>query len=134
MPVAPDTPPWLLACGGLTLVFIGGAVILGFAVAGRPGPDGSPPVFAPFGLQLAQYLTGLGIVSTMTAAFTFVAFGPGERHFSGSSSFLFWSQQGGGGEMAGRVAFGSGAVLMWIYLIAVGVSGARHLVREFRKR
>jgi len=96
-----------------------------------PGPQLSPRAAVVVGLLFAAagvtlVLGAIGVVPVPVSS--------GERHFYASMSLPFWGQQGPSSELSGRVAFGSGAVLMWIYLIAVGVSGARHLVREFRKR
>jgi hypothetical protein len=56
----------------------------------------------------------LGILSS------WVAFGPGPRHFTGSGSIF--------GETSGRIMFGAGAVLLWLILIAIVISGVRRLL------
>jgi hypothetical protein len=126
-------PPWVLVCAGLAFVFAGGAVIVGFAVAGGTGPDGDLRAGTPFSVRLTQYCLGLGTVGFMTAVFTWIAFGPGERHFSTSVVMPFMVHRGTGSDLSGRVVFGIGAVLMWIFLLGVGMSGARRLFRAARK-
>jgi hypothetical protein len=132
---APDVAdsPWVLVCAGLAFVFAGGAVIVGFAVAGGTGPDGDLPSGTPFTVRLTQYFLGLGTVGSMTAVFTWIAFGPGERNFSTTVALPVIVHRGSSDDTSGRVMFGIGAVLMWIFLLTFGVSGARRLVREARK-
>src|SRR5438046_91633 len=76
---APDVAgsPWVLVCAGLAFVLAGGAVIVGFAVAGGSGPDGDLPPGTPFSVRLTQYFLGLGTLGSMTAVVTWIAFGPG---------------------------------------------------------
>jgi hypothetical protein len=92
------------------------------------------PPGTSWSIRLVQYLLGLAIVSLMTAVFTWVAFGPGTRHFSTTVSLPFWSSTKASGETFGRAAFGFGAALLWLFLIGVGISGARQLVRDYRTR
>lgn len=65
--------------------------------------------------------TGLALVFMLcfAAVFSWVAFGPGERGFSGSGSVGPVSVGGGSGETVGRIAFGFGAVLMWVFVAAI---------------
>ena len=66
-----------------------------------------------------QGLFPLVIFSGFAVIATWVAFGPGERQFSGSVGNSLMSMSGGGGELAGRIAFGAGA----IFLIVASVIG-----------
>jgi hypothetical protein len=61
----------------------------------------------------------VAIIGLLGVAATWVAFGPGQRHFTGSGSFL--------GETGGRTMFGIGAVLIWALLVAMVVTGLRRL-------
>jgi hypothetical protein len=88
------TPPWVLGCVGLAFVFVGAAVIVGFAVTGGSGPDGELPAGTPFSVRLIQYFLGLGTVASLTAVFTWIAFGPGERHFSTTVVTPFTAHRG----------------------------------------
>jgi hypothetical protein len=98
---------WLVIPAGLVFVF-GGALVL-----------------LPAKLQLP--LAAL-MVTSLAVMFDWVAFGPGERHFTSSlgagSSRVTWS----GGELAGRAFFGVFAVLMDIAAIGLWL----RLVRRFR--
>ena len=118
-----EAPRWVVACGGLAFVLCGGAVIVGFAVAGGAGPDGDLLPGTPRSVRLTQYLLGLGIISCLAAVFTWIAFGPGPRAFT---VFLPFVGRGAGSETVGRAVFGTGAVLMWVFLaVFVVVSGQR---------
>jgi hypothetical protein len=109
-----QAPRWVLACGGLMFALGGGAVIVGYAVAGGAGPDGDLPAGTPRWVRLTQYLLGLGIISSLAAIATWIAFGPGPRAFSVTLPFV---GQGPGNETVGRAVFGFGAVLMWVFLV-----------------
>jgi hypothetical protein len=91
------------------------------------------PAGTPFGVRLLQYLLGLGIAGSLTAIFTWIAFGPGERHFSSTVVLPFMTHDGASGETSGRVVFGIAAVLIWLFLVSFGFIGARRLVRAARK-
>jgi hypothetical protein len=127
------TPPWVLVCAGLAFVFGGAAVIVGFAVAGGSGPDGEFPPGTPFNVRLMQYFLGLGTVGFMTAVFTWIAFGPGERHFSTTAVTPFTVHRAASGDTSGRVWFGVAAVAFWLFLVSFGVYGARRLFGDARK-
>lgn len=121
---------WVGVCAGAAFAFAGGAIIVDYTVAGGTDANGNLPAGTPYWARVLQYLFGLGIVSTMTAMFTWVAFGSGPRHFSGGFALPFVAWSGATGETSGRVAFGAAAVLLWAMLVALGVAGARQLVRE----
>jgi hypothetical protein len=52
----------------------------------------------------------MGIAYGLAALFTWVAFGPGPRHFSKGIDGLFFT---GSGDTMGRVAFGFGPMFGW---------------------
>jgi hypothetical protein len=124
----PGTPGWIGIGLGLMFLFTG-ATLLVDAAAGGIGPNGELPQGASPGFHVAQSILGLGIVAAMAAVFSWVAFGPGERHFSTTVSLPFgaWRPQG---DTMGRWAFGVAAVLVWgAIAIGVGVSIRRLIVR-----
>lgn len=59
--------------------------------------------------------------------FSWVAFGPGERQFSGGASAGGVGVGGSVGSTAGRVAFGIGAVMMWMFVVAIGAKSLKRL-------
>jgi hypothetical protein len=70
-----------------------------------------------------QNLLGLGIVMLILAILGWVAFGPGERHFTASSSF---SRESPVSETSGRIAFGIGFVL----LLVISLYGIRENLKK----
>lgn len=122
-PAKLNGPPWLGALACLVFVFAGLLTIVN-GIANAPG--GSMPASAPFGLRLAHHLLALAILLSFALTFSWVAFGPGERAFSvngGAAASGRWS------EIGGRVAFGIGAVLIWIATAWIGVFGFRRLAK-----
>jgi hypothetical protein len=117
------TPAWVGVLAGLSFVLAGLAVIVGYGVAGGVGPDGDLLPGAPFGVRLVQYLLGLGILASLASIASWVAFGSGSRHFTGSGLLL----SGAVSEMLGRVMFGLGAVLCWAFVAVMVVVSARRL-------
>lgn len=112
---------WVAVVAGLAFVFGGLAVVIqAFA---RATADGVLPATAPGSVRMALYLLTLAIVVSLGAIGTWVAFGPGERGFATSIPFL----PNGLNEPLGRTAFGIGAVMIWMILILVAVTGARRL-------
>ena len=63
-------------------------------------------------LRWVQYFLTLGMLCAFASVFLWVGFGPGEREFSTSSSFLFFSVSGEGNATFGRIIFGGGGVLI----------------------
>jgi hypothetical protein len=122
-----EAPRWVGACAGLMFAFCGGAIIVGYAVAGGAGPDGDLPAGTPRWVRLTQFLLGLGIISSLAAIATWIAFGPGPRAFSVTLPFV---GRGPGDETVGRAVFGFGAVLMWLFLIVFLVVSVRRLRRN----
>jgi len=116
-------PPWLVLCAGLTFFLAGVSIFM--QVLGHAAADGKLPVDAPRWLRTVQYLVGLTIFCCFGAIAGWVAFGPGTRHFSGTLMFGSAATN----DMIGRIAFGFGAVLIWLATIAVAVIGLRKIFR-----
>lgn len=76
---------------------------------------------------MTQYLLGLGIISSLAAIATWIAFGPGPRAFTVTLPFV---GRGPGDETVGRAVFGFGAVLMWMFLAAFVVVSIQRLRRS----
>lgn len=118
-PANVNGPLWLVFCAGLTFLLAGVAVIL--QALGRADDQGEFPADAPRWLRVAQYLIGVVIFASFGAIGSWIAFGSGERVFSGS--FLFFSPAAN--AQIGRITFGIGAVIVWLCTIAFVVAGAR---------
>jgi hypothetical protein len=124
-PFAEGTPPWIGVLGGLVFVLGGLALIVGFGIAGG-APGGELPPGTPFGVRLVQYLLGVGITTSLALIASWVALGPGPRHFRTGGTI------GGviASETFGRAVFGLGAVLVWLFVALVSVTGLRRLSRK----
>jgi hypothetical protein len=79
-------PLWLLACAGLAFFLAG--IAIAFQTLGQANAAGDLPAAAPRWMRALQYLIGLAIFCYFGAIATWIAFGPGERQFSGT--FLFF--------------------------------------------
>jgi hypothetical protein len=123
-----DAPPWVGVMAGLVVVLAGLAVIVGYGVASGVAPDGDLAADTPLGIRAVQYVLGLGIAVGLAVIATWVAFGPGPREFTATSSVGTRVV----GEMSGRVVFGVGAVLRWLFTVMVGVVSLRRLRRARR--
>jgi hypothetical protein len=116
-----DGGRWIGVIAGMAFVFGGLAVVI--QTCAKASPDGVLPSNAPAWVGTTLYLLSLGIVMSLGAIGTWIAFGPGEREFGIPIPFL----PGWLNEPVGRAAFGAGAVLIWIVLIPMAVVGARRL-------
>ena len=134
IPVKPTagTPGWVGVGVGLMFLFAG-VTLLADAAAGGTGPNGELPPNAPPAFHAVQSILGLGIVVAMAAVFSWIAFGPGERHFSTTISipFVAWRPSG---DTMGRWAFGIVAVLIWTVITFAIVVSMRRLVIRMRTR
>lgn len=124
-PKSLHAPLWVAACAGFAFMAAGATVALG--AVSKAEHDGSLTAEAPLFLRMLQYGLGLSVVTGLALVGTWVAFGPGERNFKSSISLLGMSQSVAASEMIGRALFGVGAVLAWLFLIAVARQGWRKL-------
>jgi hypothetical protein len=120
-PPAPgDAPAWIGGAIGLAF-FLAGVVVIVRSFAGADDSSGDLPATAPRPLRAFYDLLAMPIPVLLALLFSWVAFGPGERHFSvaGGSGGMGIATSGGG-DIIGRVAFGFGAVLAW-WFVGYGV-------------
>jgi hypothetical protein len=128
------TPQWVgIFAGGIFLA--GGlALVVQSLAAAKPMPDGSMSPDAPLWMQWISFALCMFIVGSFVAIFAWIAFGSGERHFSGGASFggvqVTGTFSGHANEWLGRAAFGFGAVFAALMFIAFLISGARRLLRR----
>ena len=127
-PPAPgDAPNWIGGAIGLAF-FLAGVVVLVRSFAGADDSSGDLPAAAPRPLRAVYDLLAMPIPVLLAVLFTWVAFGPGERHFSvsaGDGGSAIAMPLSGGGDIVGRVAFGFGAILGWVFVGWMIVSMAR---------
>lgn len=121
-------PAWIGVVCGLMFFLGGSAVLLQTLFKDKSASTGTlnSTVPAPAWLALVYKVLGLAIVAGLGTVATWVAFGPGERHFTGSGAFL--------GEKGGRIAFGIGAVLIWSVVAGSVYGGLAQLLRRTRVR
>jgi hypothetical protein len=131
LPTAPrspnDAPDWIGILIGLAFLFAG-IIVMIRSFAGTDA-EGNLISTAPRAVQLVNNGLGLLIVWALATIFTWIAIGPGERHFTVSAGG-FSGPAGAGGDIVGRVMFGLGAILGWVI---VGVGGL-HVMRRRRSR
>jgi hypothetical protein len=111
-------PLWVVLCAGLTFLLGGLAFALNLVAGGDPETGELPPD-APQWVPVARYLIGLAIFACFAFVGSWIAFGPGERSFSGTVPV---------GAIGGRIVFGIGAVILWLCTVAYAVAGARKLM------
>lgn len=117
-----NAPGWIVVCAGLAFLLGGIAVLRQAIPGGEVGPDGKLPDEAPRWMHVMHHMTGVAVLALLAAIGSWVAFGPGPRSFTASSSLTGSFDPG---EWAGRVAFGLGALLVWLFTIAFAVRAAR---------
>ena len=118
-PDRPIAPMWVVLTVGFCFLLGGLWVLIPAIVMDEVRADGEPPASRP--LHAAQYVFALAVVMCFAMVGSWIAFGPGtygSLPFSSSEAF----------DMIGRAAFGIGAVIIWLGLIALAVSGWRKLM------
>jgi hypothetical protein len=98
LPAAPGTlqaPRWVIGCAGV--VFLAGSLLPLNAACGLP--------------NWLNQLAGLAVALGLALVLNWIAFFPGERHFSGTFSVPGVTLAAGANAIAGRIMFGLGALL-----------------------
>ena len=111
-------PLWIVVCAGLAFLLGGVAVVIQYF--GRANPQGELPADAPAWMKVVQPLIGIAIATSLAMVGTWIAFGPGERLFSSNVP-------GGAGAMAGRAAFGLGAIICWLFVLALVMRATKQI-------
>jgi hypothetical protein len=120
-PQAGDAPAWIGIAIGLAF-FLAGIVSIVNGLAGAGDSSGELSATAPRPLRVIYKAMGAVITILLAVLLTWVAFGPGERHFSvsvGGAGMLMGVS--GGHDIMGRVAFGVVAILAWLLVGGVMV-------------
>lgn len=107
-----DAPAWIAFAIGLAF-FLAGIMLIVRSFAGANDTDSELPDTASRPLRAFYDLLRLPIPVLLALLFTWVAFGPGARHFSMSIGFGGAGAVMGGNETLGRIMFGFGALLGW---------------------
>jgi hypothetical protein len=121
----PETngPNFLGYCIGAAFLFAGLTCVVR-ARAGMADHECDVPDSAPAWLKLSYRAFGIGVAGALAIIGTWIAIGSGPRAFSLSAPFVEMQSTG---EVIGRVVFGLGATITWIYVIALTVATARKL-------
>ena len=120
-------PRWVAASAGGAFMLFGSWTAVVYALG--YDPKRSAETLPPPLVQLAFFVPGIALLAL---PFHWVAFAPGPRAFSGSFSLPFLSISRRAGELSGRIAFGAGAVLMDLMIVAVAVRLLRRAAKESR--
>ena len=123
---ADPAPSWMGWLIGLMFVSAGVIVTARGIWGGATASDDQLPSTVPWPLRALNDVLGTGIALGLAALFTWVAFGPGPRHFSVGIEGVFFPSSG---ETPGRIAFGFGAVLGWLITALM----VRTVLRRWRR-
>jgi hypothetical protein len=121
-----NAPLWVAVAGGMIFVFAGGALVLRW-LAGGATHDAELPEGSPWWLRASYSLIGLACIGMLAAIGTWVAFGPGERAFTMT---IPYGGSAPAGQSIGRIAFGVGALVTWLFFILAARSSWRKLTRR----
>ena len=95
---------------GWVIVLCGVVFAMGGVMACMPNDQSETPL---------NYVFLLVMMICFASAFSWVAFGPGEREFSGSVSGGGVGVGGSVGSIFGRVVFGFGSIMLWAFVAAI---------------
>jgi hypothetical protein len=122
-------PAFVVFCAGAAFLFAGLTCMvsakagMGAGMAGHRTavPDGAAPW-----IKLAYRVFGIGVAGALAIVGTWIAIGSGPRAFTISDAF---GEMQTSGQTLGRVVFGLGAVIVWIYVIVLTVGTVRKLFK-----
>src|SRR5262245_6318793 len=117
-------PLWLVLVIGLVLVLAGLAMLV--QLVGPANAGGELPADAPLWLRVLQYLTGVLIFGSFAMLGSWIAIGGDPHSFSGNLLVF----DGATNATIARIAFGIGAIIIWLATIGFAVAGARKLLRR----
>ena len=119
-----NAPRWVLTLAGMMFAFVG-LYILSTGLF-SPGEQKAAIV------QWIQYFLLVGMLAAFTTIFLWVGFGSGEREFSSSGSFLFFTISGRGNEIIGRILFGGCGLAMALVTILAAFGGTHRILSRTR--
>src|SRR5436190_7693633 len=112
-----SSPSVIIFCAGLAFTFAG-ATCMVRARAGVTDTQTDIPDNASRWTQVSYRMLAIGIAGALITIGTWIAIGSGPRAFSLSAPLVEIQTAG---ELIGRAVFGLGAVIVWIYVIALPV-------------
>jgi hypothetical protein len=121
----PETngPTFIVFCAGAAFLFAGLTCMVR-AKAGMSDHETDVPDNAVPWLKFGYRILGIGVAGALATIGTWIAIGSGPRVFAISGSF---GEMQTSGQTLGRTVFGLGAVIVWIYVIALTVGTVRKL-------
>lgn len=122
-PRAGDGPLWIGVVAGICFMLGGISIAVG-AVHGV-SESGELPKDTGWWMRLFYTVIGVTVAGSLATIGSWVAFGPGPRTFGGTGMFLLSLEAN---AMVGRIMFGIGAVITWLFTIAIAVRGVRQLL------
>ena len=120
-PSRSDAPSWVAFCCGLAF-FAAGAAVLVRGALGLSDKVQEIPADAPMTLKAIYWLSGVIAAASLAGIGSWVAFGPGPRHFS-----MAGPVSGPIGDGIGRTMFGIGAVLAWLIVALLARASAKKI-------
>jgi hypothetical protein len=116
-------PSFVLVIAGLAFVFAGCSLMIR-ARAGANDNDGDLPAAAPRWTHISYRVIGIAVAASLAMIGTWIAIGSGPRLFDMSVPLAGTAPAG---NTLGRTIFGLGAVVVWIYVIALTVGTVRKI-------
>lgn len=110
---SPDGPAWLGVLMGFVFLAGSTSALVKIFFSGDNLNGSGLAQSAPLAIRILYNGLAFAIVAGLGGLFSWVGFGPGEHHFSGSGAFL--------GASVGRAAFGLAGLLVWLALVWRGV-------------
>jgi hypothetical protein len=120
-------PAFIVFCAGAAFLFAGLTCMVR-ARAGMTGQESEVPDGAPLWTKVSYRVLAIGAAGALAIIGTWIAIGSGPRAFSISAPFV---EMRTAGEAIGRTVFALGAVIAWIYVIALTVSTARKFFSSY---
>lgn len=127
-PASIHAPRWVLGvCGGIFALT--GLGVLYYAIVNALGRGPADRVDED-AFPVVAWLVGLVISGGLAIVASWVAFGPGERMFTGTVGVGGIGASGSTSESVGRWVFGFGAVVAWAFTLWGLVYGTRQLLGD----
>lgn len=113
-PSTVHAPYWIVGACGIVFVF-GGLILLARHYSWARG---------------VQTVLGPAIFILLATVLNWIAFGPGERQFSGTISLPFSAYSSRASELTGRIVFGIFAVILDVLIVYILIMALRRIMRR----